>query len=276
MLKKSIALSFLLIFSVLLGACGNADAAIATGIAQTQQISELETAAAGGDATDTPQPTNTAESAATEESPVSEVTTNQDVNMRSGDGTGYGVMTVIPGGEILQITAINPEGTWYQVAYHNASGWVATSFTTGTPPSGLPVVDPPPPQSGNGNSNGNSNNDNNNNGSVDYEDYVLILDYNDDQNHEISGEATRDVPARITIVVENMNNNSEAEVDIAFQCEANDVDDVDISSSGASDNTICNNNWSYDVDFDNDTITIFVEFDANGKVEWTVIANVGT
>jgi hypothetical protein len=274
MLKKSIALSFLLIFSILLSACGNADAAIATGIAQTQQISELETAAAGGDATDTPQPTNTAESAPTEESSVSEVTTNQDVNMRSGDGTGYGVMTVIPGGEILQITAINPEGTWYQVAYHNASGWVATNVTTGTPPSGLPVVDPPPPQGGNSNSNGNSNNNNNNNGSTDYDDYFLALDYSDDQNHEVSGEVFGNLPSRITIRVEGMSGNDEGEIDIAFQCDTSEPEDVDISSSGASDNTICNNNWSYDVDADNDTVTIIVELDGGGSVEWTCIANV--
>jgi hypothetical protein len=263
MVKKSIAPSFLLIFSVLLSACGSADAAIATGIAQTQQISDLETAAAAPDDTATPEPSATAVATSEGQTGSQGVTTNQDVNMRAGDSTAYGVMTVIPGGEVLQITGINAAGTWYQVLYHNVTGWVSIDFTTGTPPANLPIATPPPAPAATATKQ-----------QTDYDDFFLELDYSDDQNREVSGEVFGNLPSRITIRVEGMSGNDEGEIDIAFQCDTSEPENVDITSSGASDNTICNNNWSYDVDADHDTVTIFVELDGGGSVEWTCIANV--
>lgn len=262
MLKKSFALSVLLIFSFLLSACGATDAAIATGIAQTQQISDLETAAAEPDDTATPQPTATAAASGGENGSAG-VTTNQDVNMRAGDSTAYGVMTVIPGGEVLQLTGINAAGTWYQVLYHDVTGWVSIDFTTGAPPANLPIATPPPAPAATATKQ-----------QTDYDDFFLQLDYSDDQNREVSGEVHGNLPSRITIRVEGMSGNDEGEIDIAFQCDTSEPEKVDISSSGASDNTICNNNWSYDVDADHDTVTIFVELEGSGSVEWTCIANV--
>ena len=265
MFKKGLALSFLLaLVSLALTACGGTESAIATGIAQTQQISELETAAAGNanTATPTPEATVTVEEAGGSAG----VTTNQDVNMRAGDSTAYGVMTIIPGGEVLQITGINAAGTWYQVLYHDATGWVSIDFTTGTPPANLQVVSPPPPPAATATSQSNQ---------TDYEDYFLGLDYSDDQNREVSGEVSGNKPSRITIRVEGMSGNDEGEIDIAFQCDTSEPEKVEISSAGATDNTICNNNWSYAVDADHDTVTIFVELNGGGSVEWTCIANVG-
>jgi uncharacterized protein YgiM (DUF1202 family) len=265
--------SIVLLFSVaalLLSSCGSSDAAIATGIAETQQISDLQTAAAGGNATDTPQPTDTTapttSSGVTEQS--SQVTTKQDVNMRAGDGTAYGVMTVIPGGEVLTITGINAAGTWYRVEYHNATGWVSVDFTNGTKPANLPVVTPSaqPLATATRTPSG---------GNVDYEDYVLTLDFSDDQNHSVSGEVSKDTPARLTIIVEGIGGSQDGEVDIAFQCDSDfDSDDYHISAAGADDNTICNNNWSHQVTHDHNTITVFVTFDGNSVAEWTLIANV--
>lgn len=263
MLKKSIALSLLLVFSIALSACGNTEAAIATGIAQTQQISDLETAAAAPDDTATPEPSATAVATSEGATGAQGVTTNQDVNMRAGDSTAYGIMTVIPGGEVLQIIGINAAGTWYQVLYHDATGWVSINFTTGTPPPNLPIATPPPAPAATATKQ-----------QTDYDDFFLALDYSDDQNREVSGEVHGNLPSRITIRVEGMSGNDEGEIDIAFQCDTSEPEKVDISSSGASDNTICNNNWSYSVDTDHDTVTIFVELEGGGSVEWTCIANV--
>lgn len=267
MYKKSLFL--LVILALALTACGGStQSAIETGIAQTQQISALETAAADlGEASATPTPLPSATSAevgVTEQ--ASQVTTKQDVNMRAGDGTAYGVMTVIPGGEVLTITGINAAGTWYQVSYHNATGWVSVDFTNGTKPANLPVVTPSAQPLATATRTPNN---------VDYEDYVLTLDFADDQNHDISGQVSKDTPARITIIVENMGNNQEGEVDIAFQCDSNvDADDFDISAAGASDNTICNNNWSHTVTYSKNRVTVIVMFNGNSVADWTLIANV--
>ena len=129
MIRKTHPHLLIILFSLVLAACANTEAAIATGIAQTQQISRLETAAAGGASTPTPQATE--EPAATEESAASGIVTKQDLNMRAGDSTAYGIMTVIPGGETVEVIGINQAGTWYQVLYHNAVGWISVDFTTG-------------------------------------------------------------------------------------------------------------------------------------------------
>jgi hypothetical protein len=267
-MKKSTIL-FLAIAALALAACGSGvdtDAVIATGIAQTQQISELQTAAAGGAATSTPVPSDTP-AAADETQPSSQVTTTRDVNMRAGDGTAYAVMTVIPGGATLQVTGINSAGTWYRVLYHDAVGWVSVDFTDGTRPANLPVVTPSAqPQQATATSSG---------GGANYDDYFLGLDWDDDQNRSVSGDVNGDATVRITIRVDGMGGNDDGEVDIAFQCEIDDPTRIEISAAGATDNTICNNNWSHSVDADHNTITVFVTLEGGGSAEWTLIANVG-
>jgi hypothetical protein len=281
MLKNSLALIFVLALGLTACAGVDTDAVIATGIAQTQQISQLETAAAGNNATDAPEPSATAEGAAAPESTASEVTTNQDVNMRSGDGTGYGVMTVIPGGEILQITAINPEGTWYQVAYHNASGWVATSVTTGTPPSGLPVVDPPPPQTGgnsNGNGNGNSNGNENGNGGGN-DSYSFTLDIsNDGESRTVEGELTPGDSDYVTVHFEGFGGSIDTgHLRVILVCSAGE-DEVELSESIPRSNhsNECNGDWDYQIEDSDSELVIGMTLPSsfNGDVSWTMTVEV--
>ncbi|MDL1903062.1 hypothetical protein FBR02_20125 [Anaerolineae bacterium CFX9] len=53
------------------------------------------------------------------------VSTQGDTNLRSSPGTGAGVITLVPGGEILSVLGQNPEGTWYHVRRDNGeTGWM--------------------------------------------------------------------------------------------------------------------------------------------------------
>ena len=265
--------ALLVLLALALSACGGTESAIATGIAQTQQISSLETAAA--------RPENTAAPEATEEPTAEaasqEITTSQDLNMRAGDSTAYGVMTVIPGGEVLQVIGINQAGTWYQVLYHDVVGWISVGFTTGEAPADLPVATPSAQPSSGGNSNGNSNSNNGNSnssgGSV--KDYFLSLDINDGDNKSVSGQISGDDTHRIIISVEGFGGGTNSgEVDIAFQCDTSDPTKFKLSAPGADDNVICNNNWSHQVSDSNDQVIVTVKWEGGGTVKWTLIANV--
>ena len=264
MVRKKIAL--IVLISLALVACGNTEAAIATGIAQTQQISQLETAAAGPASTSTTVPAleGTAESENT-------VTTNQDLNMRAGDSTAYGVMTIIPGGETVQVIGINQAGTWYQVLYHEAVGWISVGFTSGDIPANLPIATPSAQPQAAATSTGSQGSDNG-------DDSFLQLDADDDQSRSVSGQISypgNDSVDRIIITVQGLGGNQEVEVDIAFQCETGNLDpsNVKISAPGATDNTICNNNWSHQVT-GNNQIVVTVRLETNGSNKWTLIANV--
>ncbi|MBX3049533.1 MAG: SH3 domain-containing protein [Anaerolineales bacterium] len=268
MRNKTALLVFAVVAVLLLAACGgNTDAAIATGIAQTQQISSLETAAAGAQAT--PEPTQAPTEA--EATPVP-ITTSRDVNLRTGDSTAYPVITVVSGGETLQLTGVNQAGTWYQVSFRNTSGWISADFIEGEIPSDLPVVAPaaPPPQAtatssssggGGGGSGGPVSN------------YVLILDANDTDNKSISDTVSGNNVHRITIQVQGLSGSNSVEVDIAFQCDTSQPEKVKLTAPGATDNVICNNNWSHQVSSSNPAV-ITVQLDGINSAKWTVIANV--
>lgn len=51
------------------------------------------------------------------------------LNVRSGPGVGHGVLTTVPGGTQLQVTAIDGGGVWHQVVTSAGSGWVNSSYT---------------------------------------------------------------------------------------------------------------------------------------------------
>ncbi len=265
MLVKAIRLailSTLLLFA--LAACG------------PQEVVMIVVTATPDPATATLAPTT--ESTATQPAGT-QVTTRQDLNMRAGDSTAYGVMTVIPGGQTVEVIGINQAGTWYQIRYHGAIGWLAVDFTEGDVAAGLPVAPPSvAPQTGGNQGGGNQGGGNQDN--PDFEDDSFItLDISDGDQKSVSG--TIDVPSddetdRIFITVEGWDNaNGDYEVDIAFQCETDDNDDVVISAAGADDGTICNNNWSHEVTEDGNRIMIVVTIPGGGELEWTVIANVG-
>lgn len=68
------------------------------------------------------------------------------VNLRQGPSTETAVLIVVPAGTALPATAINPQGTWYQVNFYGTTGWVSADVVTPYCVAGLPVVDAPVPQ----------------------------------------------------------------------------------------------------------------------------------
>lgn len=269
MLRKLVLTVAIQVLALGLAACGpSTESVIATGIAQTQQISQLETAAAGNNATSTPVPQQTPTTA------TPQVTTSRDVNMRAGDSTAYGVMTVIPGGQTVDVLGINAAGTWLQVRYANATGWISINFIEGDVLAGLPVVTPPAPPSGGGGGGGGGGNNTGGGGgnSGNTQDFSLVLSANNTDNKSISGEVPANTTHRITIRVDDLA--GQTEVDIAFQCDTSNPEYVEITAPGADDNTICNNNWSHQVSPGTNSFTISLRITQGNPVKWTVIANV--
>jgi uncharacterized protein YgiM (DUF1202 family) len=137
--------------ALLLPACGGQDteSAIQTGIAQTQQISQLETAAAGGEATDTPaaaEETATDSSTSTPSIPL--VSVNVDTFCRSGPRVDYKALTTILIGEEVEVKAVYPGGEYAVVQRINGSGscWLWLRYANQTDFSGynLPIATMPP------------------------------------------------------------------------------------------------------------------------------------
>lgn len=127
--------------SLLLQACGNAQAAIATGIFQTQQISSLQTAAAGnGNAApaeqataDPGQPTNTLPpETATPGIPM--VSVSQNTNCRSGPRVDYTLLTTINVGQEVEVLKVSPLSDYVVVRNPNASGdcWLYLQYANTT------------------------------------------------------------------------------------------------------------------------------------------------
>ncbi len=274
MVRKSfVILVVLAIFSLALAACGGTDSAIATGIAQTQQISQLETAAA---APDTAVPEASIEPAAAETGTSgSQVTTKQDVNMRAGDSTAYGVMTVIPGGEILQITGINQAGTWYQVLYHDAVGWVSVDFTNGETPANLPIVAPSAqPQatnSGGGGGGGGGSDDS----------YAFTLDVSHDgESSTVSGELNPGDSDYVTVYFEGFGGSVDTgHLQVTLTCSAGE-NDVELSESIPRSNhsNECNGDWDYQIEESDSELVIGMTLPSsfNGNVSWTMTVMVHT
>ena len=148
-MKLRAPLFFLLIVSsLLLQACGaGAEAAIATGIAQTQQISALETAAAGGGApavegqpSDTPGPS------------VAFVSVTTDTHCRSGPRQDYSLLTTITIGQQVEVLKTfsndyavvkNPNSSgdcWLFLKFANTIDFSAFNLATATQP---PTPKPP-------------------------------------------------------------------------------------------------------------------------------------
>lgn len=57
-----------------------------------------------------------------------------DLNMRAGPGTGYGVVTVLPAGAVVDV--IGCTGSWCRVSWRGISGYASASYLA----SGGPVV----------------------------------------------------------------------------------------------------------------------------------------
>lgn len=115
-------------------------------------------AACGGGAQVTPEVifievTSTPE--AVQEAPVegsaaAEMQAVRDVNLRAGDSTGHDVLTVVPGGASVEVIGRNGDGSWLQVVYRGATGWISANFLEGTVPADLPVAQAPAASGGGG------------------------------------------------------------------------------------------------------------------------------
>ena len=57
---------------------------------------------------------------------------NEAVNMRSGAGTGYSVVTTVPAGQKLTVTEVKSANDyhWGKTSYNGKTGWVALEFCT--------------------------------------------------------------------------------------------------------------------------------------------------
>lgn len=53
------------------------------------------------------------------------------LNVRSGPGAGYDILTVVKGGANLLVTDIDSGGVWYQVETSAGRGWVNSNYTVG-------------------------------------------------------------------------------------------------------------------------------------------------
>ncbi len=74
--------------------------------------------------------------------------TTAALNVRQGPGQHYPVLGLVPVGTKLRIVGKNPEATWWQVIYPEASdgrGWVFADFTEASNVADVPVVITPEP-----------------------------------------------------------------------------------------------------------------------------------
>ncbi len=54
--------------------------------------------------------------------------TTNNLNMRSGPGTNYNTVLVIPKGSIVQV--IGSQGNWYNIIYNGTKGWASSDYLT--------------------------------------------------------------------------------------------------------------------------------------------------
>jgi len=141
-------LFFLLVLSALiLQACGSAESAIQTGVAQTLQIAELQTAAAGGgsggeevpsattgpgEPSNTPQPSETPTITLTPTSSIPYVSVAENTNCRTGPSSNYGFVTLITTGQQLEVLKVFNSANYVVIRNPNGSGdcWLWLQYAT--------------------------------------------------------------------------------------------------------------------------------------------------
>jgi uncharacterized protein YgiM (DUF1202 family) len=163
-MKNRSLIYLVIITALLLAACGGQDteSAIATGIAQTQQISELQTAAAGGNATATSPAlvgdTATATLELTATSSIPYVSVSVDTNCRSGPRIDYKNITTVTVGQQVEVVmrsayadyvvVRNPNGSgfcWLWLRYANTDDFSAYNLPQATQPAtSTPTYTPSP------------------------------------------------------------------------------------------------------------------------------------
>lgn len=124
--KRFVLLTLYALFALALAACGGTEAVIATGIAQTQQISQLETAAAGAsqptDSLVTVEPTQ--QETVTGSTGV-RVSVTAETNCRKGPSTAFGQVFSLKQGEMADVVGKNTfTGYWIIVSPTGATCWL--------------------------------------------------------------------------------------------------------------------------------------------------------
>jgi uncharacterized protein YraI len=69
-------------------------------------------------------------------------TVTNDLNLRSGPGTGYGVITSMPAGAYVDV--LDCSGSWCRVDWQGTVGYASASYLAGGGGGGYAVVPPPP------------------------------------------------------------------------------------------------------------------------------------
>jgi hypothetical protein len=76
---------------------------------------------------------------------VCAASSSRNVNIRSGPGTNYAVLALLPAGQPIQVTGQAQNGQWFVVQNESIQGWVAASVVGVTGPCAqLPIVAAPP------------------------------------------------------------------------------------------------------------------------------------
>ena len=156
-MNKTISILMLTLMSIMISACSASNqSAIETGIAQTLQISQLQTQAAGGEnsAADIPQepadggdasvpeeatpvPSDTPENTSTPTQDIPMVSVSQNTNCRTGPAVYYGFVTTLNTGINVEVVGVpsDPSETEY-VIVKNPSGsgtcWLWTRYADKT------------------------------------------------------------------------------------------------------------------------------------------------
>jgi hypothetical protein len=159
-------ITFLFLFSSILAACApgqSSESAIQTGIAQTLQIAQLETAAAGGGqvqpTTDPGAPANTAAptevpSATLSATPsIPTTTVTQNTNCRTGPSQFYSLVTTVTVGQVVEVLKTfsssyvvirNPNGSgdcWLFLQYASETDFGSFNLQQATqPPTPFPTA----------------------------------------------------------------------------------------------------------------------------------------
>jgi len=72
-----------------------------------------------------------AQSSTTGSTGVGIITGTQNLNVRSGPGTGFGLLTTLPSGALVSLVGRNTDGSWLQIQMaDNRSGWVSGLYVT--------------------------------------------------------------------------------------------------------------------------------------------------
>jgi len=134
MKSRQLFFALMIITAVVLQACGASAAAVATSVAATLQISQLETAAAGGgqanpssteaggssDSDASATPTGTITPSPTSGIPL--VSVSQDTNCRRGPRVDYDYVTTIEDGQQVEVLKTFPGANYVVVRNPNGSG----------------------------------------------------------------------------------------------------------------------------------------------------------